>query len=966
MGGSITSSFNRGGPIYIGTDTKWYSITSDQSLNTIGVSSPCYRSAPEALLYTSYSFCSVANCKSCNYMNLAQCIVCNSGFVLRSDNTTCAASCLTTEFLETSSSQCYTKCPIEYYHLVVSGSFGRCVTKDDCNSQSKSVFADQCITTCPGTIQSGSCFCPISSNVPTMPSLACNPQPCMPPLFYFAHFQACSPPIAGFMTNSTQMFCNPDTHHFNIDSGRCVDSCDQSEVVGDHPQIGMFCGSIRACKNTLGWYALTTSNVSPMPCVSSCPSNLASYDLECVFNIVLAPISCERPSDTTLLLSLSMSINHSLQTPIESITINPADFITSVTRANSFDELLDSSQSSTPGSIVVESGNIVIKSVSINQALSGTKMLEITVDSRYFEVNGHPALSGANQLSPQKLTFVCRATGAIPPSTTEEPAKIVETGKPTTLTGSQKFVKVSAIGISVFMTINQVVSPTVVAGAGNIQSGGVLCMIAQTYSKLIFITYLSFTLQPSVVADIYYSVYKEMLDGVNDSISAILLTSSVASKNREIVCNSHLVKLCWLSKEDNFFIINLLSNLLLCLQVFVLFVLYKAFVLTRKFGWGTFIKNFISKRFWPAYLWDHNLEFAVALAITVRVSFALHPVLFPLKLLAIILLIIYIIQASLIILYKEAFTSTTENKVLPTGLKKKLIYKAKVCSSKLTLFYCTVLDEVWKAKHYTRYVAKAILTHDIVFGVVIIFGQNYFFVQLAILVFLEVIIVTLAIKYRPHNKWYLNLRLVLVESTFLILFSVVIILSTQSSTDDLAIILLGFSSLILIIDFILTLFVYFTTIYELLCKPKRDQIKKGIHPYPEGFSAQSSRTMISQLDPLKRRIQPKRKDLLDLSLFSKKSISTKQIDLAKSTSRTDLANFTQEIPKGDLLIKRPLKVNNKLCRKTSLGDSAGSGLLPKNTLHRVSTLANSMRTIKPQTPEAKVSLPKIQKQPGGN
>jgi len=965
MGGSITSSFYRGGPIYISTDNRWYSISSAQSLNSIGVSSLCYRSAPEVLLYTSFSSCSVANCKSCNYMNLAQCIACDTGFVLRSDNTTCAASCLTTEFLETSTSQCYTKCPIEYYHFAVAGSFGRCVTKGDCNTQSRSVFADQCIATCPGTNQLGKCFCSISTNLPTIPSLTCNSQPCAQPLLYFAHFQACSPPIAGYITNSTHMFCNPDTHYFNLDIGRCVDSCDQAEAVGDHPQIGRFCASVTACKYTLGWYALTTSNVSPMPCVPSCPSNLAIYNLECLFTIVLAPISCERVSDTTLLISMSMSIAHSLQTPIESITNNPADFIASITSENSSVELLDSSQPSMPGSVVVKSGNIVSKTVSINQALSGTKIVDFTLNPTYFQVNGHPSLAGADQFSPQKLSFVCLETGVSPTNPKQEPEITKEIGRSSTLTGNQKFVKASAISISVFMTINQIVSPTAIAGAGNIQSGGVLCFIAQTYSKLIYITYLSFTLQSSVVTDIYYSVFNEMLDGVNDFISALILTSSVASKNREVVCSSHLDKLCWLTKEDNFFIINLLSNLLLCVQVFVLFALYKAFVLTRKQSWATFIKKFISKRFWPAYLWEHNLEFAVALLITARVSATLHPLLFPLKLLAIILLITYIIQASFIIVYKEDFTSTSKDEVFPTRLKKKLIYKAKIISSKVTLFYCTILEEVCKAKIYSKYVAKAILAHDIFFAMVIVFGQNYFLIQVILLLFLEVIIVTLAIKYRPHNKWYLNLRLILVESIFLILFSLLIILITLSSTADLATVLLAFSSLIMATDFILTLFVYFNMIYELFCKSRRDQKKKGINPYSEGSSAQSSRTIRSHIDPIKKRIQPKRRDLLELSLFSKNSITTKKIELTKSTSRTDLANFTHEIAKGDLLIKKPIK-GSKLNRKISLAESGGSLALRNNSLHRIPAFTNSLRAIKLETPEAKTPSSKNQNQLAGN
>lgn len=72
-------------------------------------------------------------------------------------------------------------------------------------------------------------------------------------------------------------------------------------------------------------------------------------------------------------------------------------------------------------------------------------------------------------------------------------------------------------------------------------------------------TYLNFNLTTSKLTVIYYKVFREFLDDINEKLLIRVLGQAIVDRNKEVVCKAGFAKLCWLTAEDTLWFANAIT-----------------------------------------------------------------------------------------------------------------------------------------------------------------------------------------------------------------------------------------------------------------------------------------------------------------------------------------------------------------------------------------------------------------------
>ena len=234
--------------------------------------SKCYHPLQNTNYIDIFNTGNVANCYSSPYFNKNYCGVCNPGYVLSAAMDSCTLCASGFVFYNV----CVAVCPIEF--ISQTAPTANCINATFCSFRYAGyvILGDRCISACPsGTTanSSGYCIPNNASEAALYNSTTALAAICPPGTLYWSHYMQCHAlsalPTANYKYNATNIFCDPNTHFYDLQSKRCLLSC--SFITGVDPVIGKFCTTAALCRSSLNYYVDPIS--VPNQCVATCSTN---------------------------------------------------------------------------------------------------------------------------------------------------------------------------------------------------------------------------------------------------------------------------------------------------------------------------------------------------------------------------------------------------------------------------------------------------------------------------------------------------------------------------------------------------------------------------------------------------------------------------------------------------------------------------------------------------------------------
>ena len=86
------------------------------------------------------------------------------------------------------------------------------------------------------------------------------------------------------------------------------------------------------------------------------------------------------------------------------------------------------------------------------------------------------------------------------------------------------------------LEVVKILTPILMSTVMDMQTGSFMCIVTQSYSKLLIFTHFNFVLEESQNSRFYYGVFQEMLDKLNDVVMTTIVGQQAVYSNRKYVC----------------------------------------------------------------------------------------------------------------------------------------------------------------------------------------------------------------------------------------------------------------------------------------------------------------------------------------------------------------------------------------------------------------------------------------------
>ena len=532
--------------------------------------------------------CSDPKCKACDLLTGETCVQCKSGFFL--DNEVCVESCQSLYYYNGS---CWEHCPKHKFKYTDEGkNENYCVPSCD-SGLGFFAFGDRCTKCGEVDRDLGGRRCRCRNGKINFEGVSCQDS-CLG-YFYRPYDDMCIQSLREstsiVQVSGKNIYCKKGSEYYLPSMKSCSISCNSPNLVSTtHPEYGQACVSPSEGCMSLGMYLIEETRNCVLP--SACPPELYRDSLtqkcssSCSGAQYKDPASsicvsaCPHKSDsnnlcydeftiTALSNNLSKEENKNRKNYWIRLAIDELDR-QKLTNFN-FTAKLISKVSNKEGVIQTTSSLSEENYVKINQyesrlviledEIAGKCPLTITFDMNYqiknpsneiFYTRTDQILVNCD-ITTQKIN----STKSIVTNQTEriEPLKIKRTR-----------LKVFVQALASLMRITSLFSGVVIFGP----KSNFLTFLAQTYTKLIFLTLLNTKMETSIEEE-YLNIFRDLLDDL--SLEGVkLVDQGAVEANLDIVCEKQSPRFCQTSTINNF----ILSNLFNIVQLFFLlsFILY--------------------------------------------------------------------------------------------------------------------------------------------------------------------------------------------------------------------------------------------------------------------------------------------------------------------------------------------------------------------------------------------------------
>ena len=698
---------------------------------------------------------------------------------------------------EPSNSLCLSSCPVSEYNLVVTK---QCLTSTECIAASgtggglKSETAKTCVNSCDSSLY---------YSAPTYQCLTSTQCNALPGKYAPTSMQCEAACTATEYLNPTSTICytKPECAaagmYWKYVSGGnlCVTSCAPLEYIDSvakscltKPQcmatskmvesVAYTC--VQHCPAGLPYllggecygscpatYYLEESNNS---CVTVCLSLVTTDGTKCLRNIVLSVVAAAHTAADTIQLALDFLFKDNQAKAIVSVLALPTELIVQI--------CVNSSSAPSTGPTCGPSIITSTELTATGQLLVTLKNRSITSDTDTVQITMNTAIQ----------RFFDGYRGELLPTPVYK-SQISKTYSTYSTSSFYQYTASALLSTSIVVSASTQATPLLLSTVTSSAQGAALLIIAQSYSKLVTLTKFSFRLDSSTFSKLYYSIFKESTDGVNESILASVLGRQAILDNKQYVCRSGFWKLCFLNAEDNFFIIHFFALSLIGVEALLLFLLAK---LLGLFGMVKIAQTLIKRlknTLWSVFILERGLRLWLALILNAHIQIYEILVLGIAKVVGFSVLAVFICSILFLLIYKNEKKGTPKVFVFVFDRFKDVL-------GELTL------------KPYEEWFTKAYLLHDFLLAIITISGSFLRVAQLWIWVTAEVVIISTLCCKKIFHSTFLYYRQLFVEVCFLALLIQMALVDYLPSTfaANLTIGILVTSATIMAVNMLLILY----------------------------------------------------------------------------------------------------------------------------------------------------------------
>ena len=330
-------------------------------------------------------------------------------------------------------------------------------------------------------------------------------------------------------------------------------------------------------------------------------------------------------------------------------------------------------------------------------------------------------------------------------------------------------------------------TPLILTGSSDYRVVTALCIMANTYTKLILTTNMNFTLEESDNSRVYYGTFREFADRFNDGLLGLLLGEKRRNLLSQYVCDAGFEKICLLGATDNFWFTKLLDFIFLAAMAILLVFLISILYVSKKTHWRKQVVKHLAEVFIYSFLMDNNVSFWYNLLLNLFVTDYSDPLFAVTKVFVILLLLAYV-QFFVLYWFKHFLKNHKWFK-----FHMKLYHRLE-----------SLFDDL-AAKGYETVVFAAFFAHDFVYAACLMTSKIASFYQQIIWLAVELYLIVLIVKYRSlFENRALFVRQLITECFFVIIMIEMIVIHFSDDTYSITPLLLITSLILLWLELIFT------------------------------------------------------------------------------------------------------------------------------------------------------------------
>ena len=405
--------------------------------------------------------------------------------------------------------------------------------------------------------------------------------------------------------------------------------------------------------------------------------------------------------------------------------------------------------------------------------------------------------------------------------------------------------------------------PLLMTALVNPQTGAILCIIAQSYDKLIIMSNFNFELQDNTFSRLYGMITQSYTDVQNNALTSFVFGKDVTDLNKQNVCDAKFNKLCQNGVDDGFLFAHFLDIMTIAITYGIYLAICTIFSLLNKNDWAHSLAKKLVTVLIFAWILDNNLAFWFTLTLNLFINNYSNGLISFVKIVTHMIMFFYTMGFVMFVVVRDIseenkpsisvvnFNEDEEKQIktspsLNSGdndeLSKKveankhpnlLINFYKVLKVKLKFIF---LEELVKENCVSWYF-KGFLIHDIALSVVTVVGNYAGMGQMFLWTFVEIALIGLIVKYKIYkNKWFFY-RQLCIESLYAVLSLVMGLAGYIPDDNGLASALVFVLSLgILLVDLGFALTITGRETYQTISRWISGKRKKGLEMTSSGVS----------------------------------------------------------------------------------------------------------------------------------
>ena len=316
--------------------------------------------------------------------------------------------------------------------------------------------------------------------------------------------------------------------------------------------------------------------------------------------------------------------------------------------------------------------------------------------------------------------------------------------------------------------------PFLIATTLDPATGGMLCLVAQTYTKLVMMSYLNFDLKNNTFSLLYYSLFHSYFDDYNEKLTASIFGWNIINLNKAYVCKAGYGKFCELTVEDSFFIGHLTEFLVLSSEV-LLVLLIKGIFKVTKFRRGVeHMETKSKKKMVFAFLFENGISIWFSLILGSHLPRFDNLVLGILKGGGLLLLLACLWSAALIMVRQTSIERWSQKS---SSRVRALVFRGYTW----TIDGIASIFEDITLEGCERTAGRFFLLHDLVIGAILVPAFHTGKVQIWLWVVGETAVLYLLARKQIYRSKMLLARQMIIETEFLLLSIILAVFKTIGS-----------------------------------------------------------------------------------------------------------------------------------------------------------------------------------------